>query len=138
MKPSLTAVVLLVVAQAGHAQHEQHRQAGAPGAGPAADWTEYDYTLRAGNAQGIEQCFYLTGEQTVTWHFSATADLLVNFHVHPDRDGEYHTVYLERADDVRDGNGEFAAEEAGAYCFEFGLRQPSSQDIDIRLRFRVE
>jgi len=139
MKHYLSLPALLLLAQLSWAQHEHHRQGAASGepAEPAA-WTVHDYVLRAGNAQGIEQCFYLAGEQTVNWYFEATADLLVNFHVHPERDGGYYTIYLERMDDVRASEGVFAAEESGAYCFEFGLRQPSTEDIDIQLRFQVE
>lgn len=135
MKHYLISIVLLALAQVGQAQHEGHAQDDA--AGPS-DWTEQNFILRAGNAQGVEQCFYLAGKQKVTWHFESTGELLVNFHVHPERDGQYHTVYLERGEDMRSGSGVFDAIESGAYCFEFGLRQPSSEDLGIQLRFKAD
>ncbi len=142
MRNTLLTTVLITALATSHAQHDHHGDDGGHtdhGAmRGATGWVIEDLVLRAGNAKGIEECVEIDVDRTITWEFRAEADLLVNFHLHPTRDGGYYTIYLKRGDDIRSDSGRVQTPEHGTYCFEFGLRQPPAEDLAIHLRYRID
>lgn len=132
VKRSLVLAVLVAMAATAFAQHDHRDHHGHHGdAGNGGDWSEHRLVLPAGSAWGTEQCFYLEGDHTVTYRFEADAEVNVNFHVHPERGGEYHTVYLRQEDGLSEGDGSVETSEPGAYCFEFN--RPGADEADIRI-----
>ena len=126
-------LALLAAAPPAGAQHDHHGHA--TGAGY---WHEAEVTVTADDTWGIEHCFESVPDRHIRYHIEATDRLDVNFHVHPERDGEYHTEYFMREDGVVSYYGEAETVEPGTYCFAFYIPTGETENREVRVRYRVD
>ncbi len=137
MRKTILTCVLLTVAGSVAAHQEHHKAEEGHATRDHGEWQEERITIRHDSLWSVEHCSHLEGGHTLQYRFEADIPVNVNVHLHPERDGAYHTIYLHRQDDVRSEADELVTDEPGAYCFEFVPVTRPDEDREIRLQYRV-
>ncbi|MEX0872089.1 MAG: hypothetical protein WDZ65_09710, partial [Aquisalimonadaceae bacterium] len=109
MQKLISIGAVLILTGVVHAQHDGHHDGLA--AENAEGWIEKRMTVERDSNWNTEHCIHLQGSQKLSYRFDADIPLDMNFHLHPERDGAYHTIYIQRQDDIRTEEGQFDAEE---------------------------
>ena len=126
----LLAAVSLPAAADLHA-HDGH----APDTG---QWYHAEVTVTTDDTWGIEHCFESVPDRRIRYQIEASEVLDMNFHVHPERGGEYYAEYFMRENGLAAYTGEARTDEPGVYCFAFYLPTGDTVPRGVEVRYRVD